>query len=130
MIDNSRDVLGGENRAAKGRRKRSYWSMYGRDRGRIDATVRSRSPTTTRRATTHLRPGAGELSINHLDPFWRGLDGGHHRRHKVGQRVGPALLGDLDRLRADDDPVGAGLERGDGVLRRRDAEPDQQRQVG
>src|SRR5438067_11275163 len=42
--------------------------MYGRDRGRIDATVRSRSPTTARRTTTHLRPGAGELSINHLVP--------------------------------------------------------------
>src|SRR6266480_4724835 len=33
------------NRAAQGRRERRYWE-YRRDRGRRDATVRSRSPTT------------------------------------------------------------------------------------
>src|SRR6478735_1852287 len=40
-------VLSGENRASQGRRERRYWQKNRRDRGRREATVRSRSPPGT-----------------------------------------------------------------------------------
>src|SRR4249920_1424426 len=52
-------------RAAQGRRERRYWE-YRRDRGRGDATVPGRSPTTGANHATVARPGARELGINHL----------------------------------------------------------------
>src|SRR6266540_2588696 len=60
----SRSLMG-ENRAAQGRRERRYWE-YRRDRGRSDATVRSRSPATGGIRAAVARPGARELGINHL----------------------------------------------------------------
>src|SRR4249919_345967 len=49
MIDpKSRDAWAVAKRAAQGRRERRYWLKYRRDRGRRDATVRNRSPTTPR----------------------------------------------------------------------------------
>ena len=60
------DLLGDENRASQGRRERRYWLKYRRDRGRREATVRRRSPTSPAIHATSGRPGARELGIPHL----------------------------------------------------------------